>query len=93
MKRPTFAKVMKQLNKEAKWTLAIVISYYIFIFGTAYLFRDSDARVLGFPLWIFCSCIIGWVGMSVVGAVVVKTVFREIDIDAYSDPDMDDVES
>lgn len=91
MKRPTFAKMMKQLNREAKWTL--VVAYYVFVFGTSYVFRDSETRVLGFPLWIFCSCVVGWVGMSVVGAVVVKTVFKEIDIDAYSDPELDDVES
>jgi Predicted membrane protein len=83
---------MEQLNKEAKWTLAIAIIYYAFIFGTSYIFRYSEVRVWGFPLWIFCSSLVGWIAMSVVGAIVVKTVFKEIDINAYSDPEQDDRE-
>lgn len=74
----------KVLKKEAFWSFGTFIVYLAWVFITAYLFRNSDVRVLGFPLWFFLSSIVGWIVFAIATNFIVKKVFVEIDFDDYT---------
>ena len=80
-----FKEKNKQINKEAKISIGIYLLFFVWWFVFAYGLGLRDVSeytyVLGFPAWFFYSCIVGYILISIVIAIVVKKVFKEIEFD------------
>ena len=75
----------KQIGKEAKITIALYAVYFIWWYGFAYGLGDTDPSeykyILGLPEWFFYSCVLGFLMISTLVAVVVKLFFKDIHFD------------
>lgn len=75
----------KIAHREALIGIGIVIFNFIWWYGFAYGLgsRDPDeyTYVLGLPAWFFYSCIVGFIVVLMLVAVVVKLWFVEISLD------------
>ncbi|RKQ35819.1 YhdT family protein [Oceanobacillus halophilus] len=60
--------------------LAIVniVWWYGFAFGLGSKPPEEYSYIFGFPAWIFWSCIVGFLVMVVLVAIVVKFVLKEV---------------
>lgn len=80
-----FKEKTKQINKEAKITVGLYVFFFIWWFVFAYGIGLKDVSeysyILGFPAWFFYSCILGYVMISVLLAIVVKKCFKDIDFE------------
>ncbi len=65
-------------------TLAIIGLYLLFFvwwYCSAYGFGDDPSEyryICGFPEWFFYSCIVGYLGISVLLWIVVKMMFKDL---------------
>ena len=75
----------KQIGKEAKITIGLYLLYFVWWYGFAYGLGDRDLSeykfILGLPEWFFYSCIVGFVMISALVAIVVKIFFKDVDFD------------
>lgn len=68
-------------------TVVIVVLYILFFawwYLTAYGFGYDPSEyeyILGFPEWFFYSCIVGYIGASLVLWAVVRFVFKDFSLD------------
>ncbi len=89
MKKMTEKEKYQQCNKEAIITLIVFTAYAIWWYFTGYGLNDKgvDAYpwVMGLPMWFFLSCIVGWIGITITIFLVVKFVFKEIDMGEEAD--------
>ena len=73
----------KQCDKEAIITLIVFTLYaiwwYVAGFGVWSLGVDALPWVMGLPMWFFLSCIVGWIGFTIIIYIVIKVFFKEID--------------
>ena len=80
----------RQANREALITLAMYVLFFAWWYFTAYGLGSGDPEnysyVLGLPAWFFYSCVVGYMGISVVVWVVVRKFFSEEPIDG-DDPE------
>lgn len=71
-------------NRETVIVLALYILFFAWWYVTAYGFGcDPSAYryVFGFPEWFFYSCIVGYIGVTILLWIVVKFFFKEIPFD------------
>lgn len=73
----------KQIAKEAKITILLYLIYFVWWYGFAYGLGDRDPSeykfIFGLPDWFFYSCVLGFLMISTLVAVVVKIFFKDID--------------
>jgi uncharacterized membrane protein YhdT len=83
-KKMTEKEKYKQCDKEAIITLVVTTIYalwwYFTGFGLNSLGVDALPWVMGLPMWFFLSCIIGWVGISIIIFFVIKFFFKNMDL-------------
>ena len=80
---------IRQANREALISLALYGIFFLWWYFSAYGAGDADPQsysyVWGFPSWFFYSCIVGYIGISVLVWIVVRVVFRESPLDEDAD--------
>ncbi|MDY0407016.1 YhdT family protein [Virgibacillus sp. 179-BFC.A HS] len=78
-------KRFKIANREALIGVGLAIFNFIWWFVFAYGMGDKDPSkytyILGMPAWFFYSCVLGFVVMAVLVAIVVKFFFEDIPLD------------
>ena len=74
----------KQILKEIKATLILIVIVAAWHIGFAFLLEDIDILICGMPLWFFVSTIGAFV-ISVLGVVfLLKKVFKNFDFEEES---------
>ncbi len=75
----------KIVNREALIGVGLVLFNFIWWFAFAYGLGGKDPSeytyVFGLPAWFFYSCVLGFIIMSILVAIVVKKFFVEIPFD------------
>lgn len=75
---------VRATNKEVVVVLVMYLLFFAWWYFTAYGFGgnpESYKYVFGFPEWFFYSCIVGYLGISVLLWIVVKFFFKDIDFE------------
>ncbi|MGR2768626.1 YhdT family protein [Photobacterium ganghwense] len=78
----------RQAHKEAKWALGLALAYFVWWYCTAYGFAPASTDTTmpplywGFPLWFLLACIIGPVIFTLLCALMVKFLYRDMPLDA-----------
>lgn len=71
-------------HREAWIGVGLVLFNFLWWFGFAYGFGSAPvgeySYILGMPAWFFYSCALGTVIMMILVAVLVKTMFREVQL-------------
>ncbi len=74
-----------QANREALIALILSLAYFIWWYATAYGLGDRAVEeytyILGFPAWFFYSCVVGFLLFSLLAALMVKLLFKDISLD------------
>lgn len=70
-----------QIVKEVRWALWLTVLYIIGWAGFAYLLPDNRG-LLGFPIWFELACVYLPCLFTLLIAIVVKLVFKEIDLES-----------
>lgn len=68
--------------------LGLYLLFFVWWYASAYGFGDDPAEynyILGFPEWFFYSCIVGYIGISVLLWICVSFFFTEIDLNEGED--------
>lgn len=76
--------IMKTAKKETFIVLGLYILFFAWWYVTAYGFGDDPSvysYVFGFPEWFFYSCIVGYIGISVLLWICVRFFFTEVDLE------------
>lgn len=77
-------KKYKQSNYEAWLTLVVYVFYSIWWWFFAYGIGDDDALtytyVMGFPLWFFYGCLIGFLVLCCVLWFIIHQFFKEVSL-------------
>lgn len=76
--------IMKTARKETFIVIGLYVLFFAWWYVTAYGFGDDPSEysyILGFPEWFFYSCIVGYVGISVLLWICVRFFFTEIDLE------------
>ncbi len=63
--------------------LGLYLLFFVWWYASAYGFGDDPAEynyILGFPEWFFYSCIVGYIGISILLWICVSFFFTEIDL-------------
>lgn len=72
-------------NREALIGVGLVVFNFIWWFGFAYGLGSKDPAeysfVFGLPAWFFYSCVLGFIIISILVAVIVKYWFVEVPLD------------
>lgn len=75
----------KQTNKEALVTIILFVVNFLWWAVLGYGLAGIRGTVLGFPTWFFLSCVVGYVVFVVASVVIVRSVFKDMSIEAYED--------
>ncbi len=79
----------KIANREALIGVGLVIFNFIWWYGFAYGLGSKDPAeytyIFGLPAWFFYSCVLGFIVMSILVTVIVKTWFVDIPLDDEED--------
>lgn len=75
-----------QTNREALLSLGLFLLCMMWWFFSGYGLSDVSTRVFGFPLWLFMSCIVGYLMFNACIVWVVGRFFKEMPLDPYLDP-------
>ena len=75
----------RQANREALISLAMYGLFFAWWYVTAYGLGSGDpgeySYVMGFPAWFFYSCVVGYVGISILVWAVVRIFFSDVSIE------------
>jgi uncharacterized membrane protein YhdT len=75
----------KTLNRETWAVLGLYLVFFLWWYLTAYGLGGGDPHnykyIFGFPEWFFYSCIVGYIGITILLWVVVKCFFKDIPFD------------
>lgn len=75
----------KIANREALIGVGLVIFNFIWWYAFAYGLGSKDPSeytyVFGFPAWFFYSCVVGFIVMAVLVAIIVKKFFVDVPFD------------
>ena len=85
MKSPALSKILK---RETLIVVALYIVFFVWWYLSAYSFGDDPSKynyILGFPEWFFYSCIVGYIGISILLWICVSLFFTETDLDGEED--------
>lgn len=85
--------ILKNVKKETLIVIGLYLLFFAWWYLTAYGFGDDPSEygyILGFPEWFFYSCIVGYVGISVLLWICVRFFFTEIDLKEGKETGKDD---
>ena len=85
--------ILKNVKKETLIVIGLYLLFFAWWYLTAYGFGDDPSEygyILGFPEWFFYSCIVGYVGISVLVWTCVRFFFTEIDLKEGKEAGKDD---
>lgn len=72
----------KVIRKETWIVLALYLLFFLWWYVSAYGLGGGDPLeyeyILGFPAWFFYSCIVGYLGISVILWLTVRLFFKDI---------------
>lgn len=74
----------QQLTKEARWAVFLTLIYLLGWVGFAY-FSPQGRGIFGFPIWFELSCIFLPVLFSLVATMVIKKVYKNIDLEVNNE--------
>ncbi|AGI33718.1 TPA: DUF997 family protein [Mannheimia haemolytica] len=74
----------QQLTTEARWAVLLTLIYLLGWVGFAY-FSPQGRGIFGFPIWFELSCIFLPVLFSLVATIVVKKVYKNIDLEVNNE--------
>ena len=75
---------MRSTRRETIVIVALYLIFFAWWYVTAYGFGDVPAEygyILGFPVWFFYSCIVGYVGISLILWGAVRVFFKDLPLD------------
>ncbi|MDL2297877.1 YhdT family protein [Synergistaceae bacterium OttesenSCG-928-D05] len=82
---------IKAINKETCVVLLLYAIFFAWWYLTAYGLGGGDPAeykfVFGFPAWFFYSCIVGYIGISLLLWIVIKLFFKDIPFDEEEEND------
>ena len=74
-----------QINKEALITIFLYFLYFLWWYYFAYIYPPKNVEdykyVLGLPDWFFYSCFLGFILVNLLFYIVVKFLFKNIDLE------------
>ncbi len=74
----------QQLTTEARWAVLLTLIYLLGWVGFAY-FSPQGRGIFGFPIWFELSCIFLPVLFSLVATIVVKKVYKNINLEVNNE--------
>lgn len=74
----------QQLAKEARWAILLTLFYILGWVGFAY-FSPQGRGLFGFPIWFELSCIFLPVLFTLLAVMMVKKVYKNIDLEVKQD--------
>ncbi|GAB1667753.1 YhdT family protein [Mannheimia glucosida] len=74
----------QQLTTEARWAVLLTLIYLLGWVGFAY-FSPQGRGIFGFPIWFELSCIFLPVLFSLIATIVVKKVYKNIDLEVNNE--------
>ncbi|UYI48385.1 YhdT family protein [Vibrio natriegens] len=83
--------LIHQANREACWAILLALGYFAWWYCGAYVFSaPKDELQLpqlywGMPLWFVLSCVLGPILFTVICALMVKYLYKDISLDKYDD--------
>lgn len=81
---------IKVTNRETRIIIGLYLLFFVWWYAAAYGFGDDPSQyryILGFPEWFFYSCIVGYIGISLLLWAVVKRFFTELPFDKEEEND------
>lgn len=79
--------IIRQTHREALAAILLAVGYFIWWYTTAYGFAaslddtDLPSLYLGMPLWFLLSCVIGPLLFTLLCALMVKFIYRDIPLE------------
>ncbi|WP_413113806.1 YhdT family protein [Thaumasiovibrio sp. DFM-14] len=74
-----------QAHREARWALGLALAYFVWWYCSAYGFAPQDEALptlyWGMPLWFLLACVAGPIIFTLLCAVMVKFVYRDMPLD------------
>ncbi len=74
----------QQLTTKARWAVLLTLIYLLGWVGFAY-FSPQGRGIFGFPIWFELSCIFLPVLFSLVATIVVKKVYKNINLEVNNE--------
>ncbi|HGO5824264.1 TPA: YhdT family protein [Mannheimia haemolytica] len=74
----------QQLTREARWAVLLTFIYLLGWVGFAY-FSPQSRGIFGFPIWFELSCILLPSIFTIVATLVVKKVYKNIDLEVNNE--------
>ncbi|QNS15880.1 YhdT family protein [Mannheimia bovis] len=74
----------QQLAREARWAMLLTLLYILGWIGFAY-FSPQGRGIFGFPIWFELSCIFLPVIFTLIAVIVVKKVYKNIDLEVNNE--------
>lgn len=74
----------QQLAREARWAILLTLLYILGWIGFAY-FSPQGRGIFGFPIWFELSCIFLPVIFTLIAVIVVKKVYKNIDLEVNNE--------
>lgn len=82
----TLSSRYQQAHKEAKWAIALALAYFAWWYGSAYglapeAIEQTPTLYFGLPLWFLMACVIGPLLFTLLCALMVKYLYKEMPLD------------
>ncbi len=78
-----------QIRKEATYSWILYVAFFLWWYLTGYGIGGGDPAnytyVMGLPMWFFLSSVVGYVGFCIAAVIVVKTMFKDFDLDEVTE--------
>ncbi|UJF19160.1 YhdT family protein [Vibrio sp. SS-MA-C1-2] len=75
----------RQANKEALWSVALAVGYFVWWYASAYGLAPAAGDPLtlywGVPLWFLMACIIGPIVFILLSIAMVKFIFKDMSLE------------
>ncbi|WP_028024490.1 YhdT family protein [Enterovibrio calviensis] len=87
----TLSSRYRQAHKEAKWAIALAIAYFVWWYASAYglapegIEQTLPTLYFGMPLWFLMACVIGPLLFTVLCALMVKYLYKDMPLDIEQD--------
>ncbi|MDD1783835.1 YhdT family protein [Enterovibrio sp. ZSDZ35] len=87
----TLSSRYRQAHKEAKWAIALALAYFLWWYGFAYglapegIEQAMPELYFGLPLWFLLACVVGPILFTVLCALMVKFLFKDMSLDIEQD--------
>jgi uncharacterized membrane protein YhdT len=79
----------RQASKEAGWAIFLALGYLAWWYISAYVFSPPQDELQlpelywGMPLWFLLSCVFGPILFTVICALMVKYLYKDIPLDKH----------